>query len=78
MQNAIYRGIILPAGASEDGESPTTITVTREANGLAIWRSSFEEGTLIVKHELYANEAEYIEEAVGMVQRERAMLKKAA
>jgi hypothetical protein len=78
MNNVLYTGVIIPAKDSADGDSPTTICVTREANGLAIWRSSYEEGTVCVKHELYPNTDDLIEEAVGMVQRERAMLKKAA
>jgi hypothetical protein len=76
MNNVIYTGVIIPAKESADGESPTTICVTQEANGLAIWRSSYEEGTVCVKHELYACADRYLEEAVGMVQRERAMVKK--
>jgi hypothetical protein len=31
-----------------------------------------------VKHELFARADDYLEEAVGMVQRERALVKKAA
>lgn len=78
MENTLYSGIIIPASQSSDGETPTEITVTKEANGFAIWRSSCEEGTVCVKHELYARADAFIEEAVGMVQRERAMVKKAA
>lgn len=78
MQNKLYSGVIIPASQAADGETPTEIIVTGEANGYAIWRSSCEEGTVCVKHELYARADAYIEEAVGMVQRERAMVKKAA
>lgn len=78
MENVLYRGIIIPAGKAADGETPTSVIVTREANGVAIWRESCEEGLTCVKHEMYARDDAYIEEAVGMVQRERALVAKAA
>lgn len=78
MNNALYRGIIIPASKAKDGDTPTAITVTREANGCAIWRESFEEGLVCVKHKASAIADALIEEAVGMVQRERALLAKAA
>lgn len=78
MENILYRGIIIPRREALDGETATAIIVTREANGLAIWRESHEEGVVVLKHELYAIEAEYIEYAVAVVQRERALVKKAA
>lgn len=78
MNNVLYEGVIVPARDSQDGESATSICVTRESNGLAIWRYSFEEGAVCVKIEPYATKNAFIEEAVGMVQRERALVKKAA
>jgi len=78
MNNEIYCGTIISARDSQDGESPTTISVTQENNGLAIWRSSFEEGSVCVKILPYALKDAMIEEAVAMVNRERALSVRAA
>lgn len=78
MKNILYRGTIVHAKDAADGETPTAIVVTREANGYAIWRESLEEGCIVIKHELYGQASLFIEEAVSMVMRERQLVKKAA
>ncbi|KVZ18617.1 hypothetical protein WT88_29485 [Burkholderia stagnalis] len=71
MQNIVYTGIIVPARDSVDGETPTEIIVTHEANGHAIWLSGHDEGTMLVSFERHKRRDTVLEEAVAMVLRER-------
>lgn len=78
MNGLLYNGNIVPAGEASDGETPTAIYVTQEANGIAIWRNSYEEGLTCIRLDPCANKDRVIEEAVLMVSRERALRKKVA
>lgn len=69
MNGIIYRGIIVPASRASDGETPTSIFVTREDNGYVIWRQTAENGVEFREHKWTRDEA--IEEAVIRVQDER-------
>jgi hypothetical protein len=77
MNGVLYEGVVISARHSADGESPTIIYVTKEANGSAIWRTSYEEGTVILEHQAYGNQNDMIEKAVLMVVAERKMAPKA-
>lgn len=78
MQNIIYRGIVVPASESPDGETPTAVFVTHEANGHAIWLSGHDEGTMLVSFERHKGRDTVLEEAVAMVLRERKAVADAA
>ncbi|MBD1412883.1 hypothetical protein NUJ30_08305 [Burkholderia contaminans] len=78
MQNVIYSGIIVPASESIDGETPTEVVVTHEANGHAIWLSGHDEGTILVSFERFKRRDTVLEEAVAMVLRERKAIADAA
>ena len=36
MENVLYRCVLVPAFAARDGETPTTLNVTQEVNGIAV------------------------------------------
>ena len=42
MNNVLYSATITPAKDSPDGESPHQILLTQEANGFAVWETSFD------------------------------------
>lgn len=49
MENCLYRKTIMPAKLSEDGESPTVLYVTKEANGYGVFLTGYhvDYGTLL-------------------------------
>lgn len=63
MKNEIFSGIIVPASGSEDGETPTRIFVTEEANGFAIWFGGFTEGINLLTYSSWAGRDRVIEAA---------------
>ena len=75
MNGMLYRGVVIQARDSADGETHTCYIVTEEANGFAIWRESAEEGVVLIKHEKYAYRDKYIEEAAALAMREREIAK---
>jgi hypothetical protein len=49
MKNVLYCRTIVPAKDAEDGETPTQIVVTEEANCFAVWETS-EFDTVLLNH----------------------------
>ena len=75
MENVIYKGRVKPAQDSPDGETTHRIIVTREANGFAVWESSFHAATDKPK-EWYWDRDLAIEDAVALTLRRKAESKK--
>lgn len=66
MENVIYRGIVVTAKASNDGETPTLYEVTKEANGYAIWYHAADCHYTLVRFEPHRTRDQAIEEAVKL------------
>jgi len=71
MKGVLYLGIVKPAAESPDGETASYYAVTEEANGYAIWWSSFECATTCVRHEPFWDRSAAIELCVELVQAAR-------
>jgi len=50
MNAIIYGRTTRPAKDSPDGETPTAILVTKEANGFAVFLQSYEEGSKMLRY----------------------------
>ena len=71
MKNIIYTAIIVPAKNAPDGETPFQIILTEEANGYAIWESSYEKAN-IAPIQWWHNRDKAIEAAVLLADDHRA------
>lgn len=66
MNNEIYVGLVVSARDAADGETPTRIILTKEANGHAIWKQSAEEGIVLVEHAYFSARDAAIKKAVDL------------
>ena len=67
MNSEIYRRTIVPASEAADGETPTAIIVTKEANIFIVWRESLQLGTEVLWCQYGASREDAIEHACGLV-----------
>ena len=67
MNSEIYRRTIVPASEATDGETPTAIVVTKEANLFIVWRESLQHGTEVLWIQYGASREDAIEHACGIV-----------
>ena len=65
MNNEIYRGIVVSAMDSPDGETPTIVIVTEENNGWGIFLSGHNEGIKLKTWVSYSRDRA-IEQAIDL------------
>lgn len=57
MDNVLYRSTVVPANESADGETPSEIIVTQEANTVLVWHTGHDEGCMLLKNFDYSAHA---------------------
>lgn len=72
MNEEIYAATVIPACESVDGEYPTRVILTQEANGFAVWHDSHD-GGIVLREYIRADRNRAIEAAVHAADEELRM-----
>lgn len=72
MNNVIYAGTVVPERESPDGETAHVIYATDEANGYALWESSYDGGTVCIEYRYLWTRDACIEAAVYLTRKLKA------